>query len=84
MEVGNDALANEVRGLNNLQDFLIVLFDQRKLELVLCRIDGNTTRAGSTIKTVDALSLDAGEVDRLLERANDAIVPMHISAQYSV
>ena len=74
MQVCDDALSNKIRSLDYSQDLIIVILDQREFEFVLCRIHCNGSWARRTVEAVDILPFDTGEVYRLLEGPNDAII----------
>lgn len=78
LQIPDNALADKIAVSDDLQDLVVVLPDQSELESVLGRIDGDGTRLGGAVETVDDLALDASEVDRLVEGFNDAIVTIYV------
>lgn len=74
MQIGNDALPQQVRILDDVQHFLVVILDQGQLEAILGRVkvDGAWTRRA--IETVDGFALDASEIDRVIEGADNTII----------
>jgi hypothetical protein len=79
LQVSNDALTNQVRSANDVQDFLIVVADQSQLEAVLGWIDDDSARLGIAVKAVDGLALDPSQIDGLLQRLDDAVVTLRQS-----
>ena len=59
-----------------MEDLVIIVADERELETVLGRIDGNRARASRTVKAVNGLALHTREVNRVVERAYDSMVPI--------
>lgn len=74
LQVPDDALSDQVGCPNDLQDFVVVLSDEGQLEAVLCRVDRDSSGLGASVKAVDDVALDSGEVDGLLERLYDTVV----------
>lgn len=74
LQVRDDALADEVARLDDLQDLVVVVAHERKLEAVLGRIDRDGARARVAVEAVDRLAFDARKVHGLVERTNDAVV----------
>jgi len=74
LKVCNDALTHESRRLDNVQNFLVVVTEQSKLEAVLCRIKRDRPRARRPVQAIDSLSFDPGKVNRVVERADDPMV----------
>jgi len=74
LEVSNDALSDQVRVSNDLQDFIVVLLDKGELEAVLRGIDLNGSRSGGPVQAVNGRPLDSSQVNRLLQRLDDSVV----------
>lgn len=74
LQVADDALTNQITGPNDLQYLVVVLPDESQLEAILCWVNGDGPGTSGAVKTVNGLTLDAGEVDRLLESLDDAVV----------
>ena len=74
LQVSDNALTNKVTAADDLQDLVVVLSHKSKLEAVLCWVDRDRLRLGGTVKAVDDLTLDSGEVDRLFQRLDDTVV----------
>jgi hypothetical protein len=74
LEVSDDALAKQVGGSDDVQHLFMVIPEQSQLETVLSRVEGDGFRAGGTVEAVDGLALDTGEVDRVVEGADNAMV----------
>lgn len=52
----------------------MVVPEQRKLETVLDGVDGDGARPRRAVEAMYSLALDACQVDRVVEGANDAMV----------
>jgi hypothetical protein len=48
--------------------------DERKLKSIFCGVNGDGTRSSRTIQTVHNLALDASQVNRVVEGANDPMI----------
>lgn len=72
LEIGNDALTNEVRVSDDAENLVVVTLGQRKLESVFGRVDFNRSGLAGSVDTMDGLALDSREVDGLLKRLDDA------------
>lgn len=72
LEVGDDALSDEVGVSNDLQDLVVVLLRESELESVLGRIDVDGSRSSVSVDAVNNLSLDSSEVDGLVESLDDS------------
>ncbi|KAI7242135.1 Coatomer, alpha subunit [Hortaea werneckii] len=79
LEIGDNALPYEGGGLDNVKHLVIVALDERQLEAVLGRVDGEELGLGGAVETVDCSALDTHEVDGVFESADDAIVAVHKS-----
>jgi len=74
LQIGYNALAQQIRSANKIQDFVIVVTDERKLKSIFCGINGDGTRPSGSIQTVHNLALDASQVNRVVEGANDPVI----------
>lgn len=74
LQVSNDALTQKGRSFDDIQHLLVVVFEECKLETILSRVERDSTRAGRAIKTMDGLALDTGEIDRIVQSANDSMI----------
>jgi hypothetical protein len=74
LQISYDALAQQTRSANEIQDFVIVVADERKLKSILCGVNGDSTRTSGTVQTVHNLALDASQVDWVVKGANDPMV----------
>lgn len=74
LKVGDNALTDEVRVPDDLEDLIVVFAGERELEAVLGRVDGDGPRGSGSVEAVHDLALDAGEVDGLLEGLDDTVV----------
>ena len=81
LEVADNTLPNEIAVSDDLEDLVVILADQGQLKAVLCRVDGDSARFSRSVKAVDDLALDAGEVDRLFERFDDTVITVSRSAR---
>ena len=67
-------MPDKVGRANDVKDFVVVLAHEGELEAVFGRVDRDGARLGVAVEAVDDLALDAGKVDGLLERLDDAVV----------
>lgn len=74
LEITDDALADQVRGSDDLKDFIVVLLDERELESVLCRINSDGPRLCLSVQAVHGRALDSSQVHGLFERLDDTVV----------
>jgi hypothetical protein len=74
LQISYDALAQQTRSANEIQDFVIVVADERKLKSILCGVNGDGTRTSGTVQTVYNLALDASQVDWVVKGANNPVV----------
>ena len=74
LQVGDYALAQQIRRTNEIQDFVIIVTDERKLKSIFCGINSNGTRPSRAVQTVHDLALDSGQVDWVVKSANDPMV----------
>lgn len=79
LQVGDNALTDEVRGANDLKHFIIVFLDQRELESVLCRVDCDCPGLCLSIQTVDRGSLYSCQVNGLVESLDDTVITAILS-----
>ncbi len=82
LQVSDNALSNQVTASNDLQDLIVVLPDQSKLEPILGRINRDCPWFGGSVQAVNDLSLDSGKVDGLFEILDDTIITGVSSPQY--
>ena len=74
LEITNDTLSDKVGRSDDLEDFVIVLSDESQLESVLGRIDSDGSRFGTSVKAVNDITLDSGQVDGLLEGLDNTVI----------
>lgn len=74
LEVGDDALTDEVRRPDDVEDLVVIPADEGELEAVLGRVNRDRLRACVAVQAVNDLALDAGEVDGLVESLDDPVV----------
>lgn len=74
LEVGDDALADEVGRSDDVKHLIVVLPDQGELEPVLGRIDGNRLGLCRSVETMDNLALDSCKIDRLVQGLDNSVV----------
>lgn len=74
LQISYNALAQQTRSANEIQDFVIVVADERKLKPILCRVNGDGTRPSGAVQTVHNLALDTSQVDWVVKGANDPMV----------
>lgn len=74
LEVGDNALADEVGRPDDLKNFIVLLLGKCQFEPVLGRVDIDRPGSTGAVDAVNDLTLDASEVDRLLERLDNARV----------
>lgn len=74
LQVGDNALAQQARSTNEIQDFIIIVTDERKLESIFCWINGDGTRPSRAVQTVHDLALDSSQVHWVVKGANDPVV----------
>jgi len=71
LEVGDDALSDEVGVSDDLEDLVVVLLRESELESVLGRVDVDGSRSSVSVDAVNDLALDSSEVDGLVESLDD-------------
>lgn len=76
LQVGNNALTDQIGRADNVQYLVIILAHEREFESVLCRVNRDRTRFGIAVEAVHDLALDASQVHWLLERFDDAVVTL--------
>jgi len=74
LEITNDTLSDKVGRSDDLEDFVIVLSDESQLESVLGRIDSDGSRFGTSVKAVNDITLDSGQVDGLFESLDNTVI----------
>lgn len=82
LQIGDDALADQVGRSDDVQDFFVVLTDESELEAVFSRVDRDRLRSCVAVEAVNGLAFDAGEVNRLFERLDDAVVAVRIISSF--
>jgi hypothetical protein len=73
-QVGDNALAQQIRSTNEIQDFVIIVTDERKLKSIFCGINSNGTGPSRAVQTVHDLALDSSQVDWVVKSANDPVI----------
>lgn len=79
LKITNDTLTNKIAISNDMQDFIIVLAVESKLESVLSRVNVNSLRLGGTVETVNDRTLDSSEVHRLFKSFDDPVITLRKS-----
>jgi hypothetical protein len=74
LQVGDNALAQQTRSTNEIQDFVIIVTDERKLESIFCGINSDGTRPSRAVQTVHDLAFDSSQVDWVVKGTNDPVV----------
>jgi len=74
LQVGDNALAQQIRSTNEIQDFVIIVTDERKLESIFSGINSYGTRPSRAVQTVHDLALNSSQVDWVVKGANDPVV----------
>jgi hypothetical protein len=74
LQIGDNALAQQTRSTNEIQDFVIIVADESKLESILCGVNGDCTRPSRAVQTVHNLALDSSQVNWIVKGANDPVV----------
>lgn len=74
LQIGDNTLAQQIRSTNEIQDFIIVVTDERKLESIFCRINSDGTRPSRAVQTMHDLALDSSQVDWVVKSANDPVI----------
>ena len=74
LQVGDDTLSDQLRRSHHVEHFVVLAVDQRQLELEFGRVDVEDARPSFAIETEDAVALDLRDVDRHVERADDAVI----------
>lgn len=76
LEITDDTLANQVGRADDLENLVVVLLDQRQLESILCRINGDGSGLCLTIQAVNSGTLDSSQVYRLFQRLDNTVIPV--------
>ena len=84
LQISDYALAQQTRSTNEIQDFVIIVTDERKLESIFCGVDGDGTRPSGAVQTVHNLALDASKVDWVVKGANDPVVAIVMKVKRGV
>ena len=74
LEITNNTLTNKVGGSDNLEYFIVILSNEGELESILCWVDSDRSRLGTSVKTVDDVALDSGEVDGLFKGFDNTVI----------
>jgi hypothetical protein len=74
LQISDDALAQQIRRANEIQDFVIIVTDERKLESIFCGVNGDSTRPGGTVQAVHSLALDTSQIHRVVKSANNPVI----------
>jgi hypothetical protein len=74
LEITDNTLSNKIGGSDNLEDFIVILPDEGQLESILGRIDSDGSRFGTSVKAVNDITLDSGQVDRLLKGLDNTVI----------
>jgi hypothetical protein len=49
LQIGNNALAQQTRSTDEIQDFVIIVTDESKLESIFCGVNGDGTRPSRAV-----------------------------------
>jgi hypothetical protein len=74
LQISDDALAKQIRRANEIQDFVIVVTDERKLEPIFSGINGDGTRPSGTVQAMHSLALDTSQVHWVVEGTNNPVI----------
>ncbi len=74
LQIRDNALAQQIRSTNEIQDLVIIVTDERKLESIFCGVNSNGTRSSRAVQTVHDLAPDSSQVDWVVKGANDTVV----------
>lgn len=74
LKIGDNTLTNQVGSTNDMKDFIVVLPNKSELESIFCRIDWDRSRFRVSIKTMNDLPLDSGEVNGLIKSFDDTVI----------
>ena len=74
LQISDNALTDQVRRANDLQDLVIVFADESELEAILGGVDGDSPWLSGAVEAVNNLALDSSEIHGLIKRLDDAVV----------
>ena len=81
LQVPDDALSDEVGSPDDLQYLVVVFAYEGELETVLCWVDRNCTGLRGPVEAVYDLTFDPSEVDGLVKRLYDSVIPGQLSVE---
>ena len=84
LQISDNALAQQTRSTNEIQDFVIIVTDERKLESIFCGVNGDGTRPSRAVQTVHNLALDASKVNWVVKGADDPVVAIVMKVKRGV
>ena len=79
LQMGNNRLTDQVRVAKDLQDLVIAALGHSLLESIRGSVDGNGPRLAISVEAVHIFTLNAGQVDGLLQDADKAAVALRKS-----
>lgn len=74
LQVGYDRLADQARVADHVQHLLVLVVDQRELELELGRVDGEHVRPALAVQAEHLAALHFGYVDGQVQCADDTVI----------
>jgi hypothetical protein len=74
LQIGDNTLTQQTRSTNEVQDFVIIVTDERKLESIFRGVNSDGTRPSRAVQTVHNLALDTSQVDWVVKGANNPVV----------
>lgn len=74
LQVSDNALAQQSGGANDVQHFIVVVAQKREFEAVFGWIECDGAGPCRAVETVHCLSLDTGQIDRVIESADHAMI----------
>lgn len=74
LEITDNTLSDKIGRSDDLEDLIVILPDESQLESVLGRIDSDGSGLGTSVKAVNDITLDSGEVNGLLEGLDNTVI----------
>jgi hypothetical protein len=74
LQISDDALAQQIRRANEIQDFIVIITNEREFESIFGGINGDGTRPSRTIQAVHSLALDTSQIHRVVEGTNNPVI----------
>jgi hypothetical protein len=76
LQVRDNALPKQVRRLDDVQHLIVVVPHESELEAIFGRVESDRLRPCGTVEAVNYLALDSSQIDRVIERAYDTVIPV--------